>query len=61
MTAPLPRLRRSNWRVFAWPIAIGSASLVGLVSALVGDGAYDALSWLLLGGAVALVVARISR
>ena len=39
----------SLWRVFRWPLAIAAASLVGLVSALLGDGWRDAVSWLLLG------------
>jgi hypothetical protein len=47
---------RGAWRIFRWPLAIGLASLVGLVAALVGDGALDVLSWLLLGGAVALML-----
>lgn len=34
--------------VFGIPFAIGLASFVGLVSALTGDGARDALSWLAL-------------
>lgn len=43
------------WRVFRWPLAIAAASLVGLVSALLGDGWRDAVSWLILGGLVALM------
>ena len=35
----------SVWR---WPLLIGVASLVGLVSALLGDGVWDLLSWLTL-------------
>jgi hypothetical protein len=42
-------LRQSAWRIFRWPIAIAIVSLVGLVSALVGDGWYDVLSWICLG------------
>ncbi len=38
--------RPSMWR---WPIALAALSLVGLVSALVADGVWDALSWLTLG------------
>lgn len=43
---------RGAWRIFRWPLAIGLASTLGLVAALVGDGPYDALSWIMLGGAV---------
>lgn len=34
--------------IFRWPLSIGVASAIGLVSALVADGWGDALSWLLL-------------
>lgn len=44
------RPRQSNfWKVFAIPIAVGTLSAVGLFSALLGDGAWDAVSWLGLG------------
>jgi hypothetical protein len=46
---------QSAWRIFRWPLVIGLASVVGLVAALVGDGPYDALSWLTLGGVVAVM------
>lgn len=39
--------------VFAWPLAIFLLGLVGLVSALTGDGWRDALSWLALAAPVA--------
>ena len=41
-------------RVWRWPIAIGVASTIGLVSALVGDGPWDLLSWIALGVPVAV-------
>ena len=41
--------KRSLWQIFRAPLLIGVLSLVGLVAALVGDGPYDALSWLGLG------------
>ncbi|AMK23165.1 MULTISPECIES: hypothetical protein [Sphingomonadaceae] len=47
---------QTNWRVFRWPLLIGIMSFVGLLSALVGDGWYDALSWLCLGACVFLMV-----
>ncbi len=37
--------RRSLAAVFAVPLALGLASLVGLVAALLGDGLYDGVSW----------------
>jgi hypothetical protein len=47
--------RRSLWRVFRWPLVLGFLSVVGLVSALVGDGIWDALSWIALSVPVAVV------
>ena len=51
------RPRQSNfWKVFATPTVIALLSAAGLFSALLGDGVWDALSWLGLGipAAVAL-------
>ncbi|MDQ3200774.1 MAG: hypothetical protein M3Q94_01165 [Pseudomonadota bacterium] len=39
----------SFWKVFTAPIVIGVLSAAGLFAALLGDGAWDALSWLGLG------------
>ncbi|MHC8307718.1 hypothetical protein [Pseudomonas sp. PB3P13] len=39
----------SFWKVFAVPMVIGLLSATGLFAALLGDGAWDALSWLGLG------------
>lgn len=41
---------------FVAPAWIALASLVALVSALVGDGVFDVLSWLLFAGLLGLVV-----
>jgi hypothetical protein len=38
-----------NWKLWGAPIALGISTGVGLVSALVGDGWWDALSALALG------------
>ena len=48
---------QSGWRIFRWPLLIAVMSVVGLVSALVGDGWYDILSWLCLGACVVVMVA----
>lgn len=37
--------KRSLWAIFALPLAIAVLSLVGVVSALTGDGPRDVLSW----------------
>jgi hypothetical protein len=39
-------------RVFGVPLILAVASLVGLISALVGDDLWDVLSWLTLGAMV---------
>ena len=41
---------------FTAPAWIALASIVGLVSALVGDGVFDVVSWLVFAGLLALVV-----
>jgi hypothetical protein len=38
-----------QWRLWAAPIALGAVTVVGLISALLGDGAWDAVSWVGLG------------
>lgn len=49
------RVRRQTLgQIFAAPAVIGALSVIGLISALVGDGVWDGLSWLALGVPVAL-------
>lgn len=48
---------QSNWQVFRWPLLLGLVSVIGLLSALVDDGWYDALSWGALGAIVLLMLA----
>lgn len=52
------RIRRSLplRAVFAWPLAIFLLGIVGLVSALTGDGWRDSLSWLALAAPVVAVI-----
>jgi hypothetical protein len=38
------------WSLWGWPLAIAILSGLGLVGGLVGDGAWDWLAWLGLGG-----------
>ena len=40
-----PRHSQSLWTVFRWPLLIGLLSIIGLISALVGDGFLDLVSW----------------
>jgi len=49
------RRTQSLRRVFGVPLVLAVLSAVGLVSALLGDGVWDALSWLALGLPVLLI------
>lgn len=42
-------MQRSALQVFAIPIVLGVLSAVGLIAALLGDDAWDYVSWLALG------------
>ncbi|GAA5126144.1 hypothetical protein [Alloalcanivorax gelatiniphagus] len=50
-----PRPARRLRHIFAVPLLIALASLIGLMAALLGDGPMDWLSWLGLGLPVAAV------
>lgn len=47
-------VRQTIQQIFTVPLLIAVISTIGLISALVGDGWYDAVSWLTLGAPVAL-------
>lgn len=54
---PIRKPRATPLReIFAWPLALFILGLVGLVSALTGDGWRDGLSWLALAAPVAALV-----
>jgi len=46
--------RISSAALWRWPIALALATAVGLLSALLGDAMWDALSWVALGAPVTL-------
>jgi hypothetical protein len=46
------------WRVYGWPLGLAVLSMVGLLSALLGDGAWDAFSWIALGIPLAVILWR---
>ncbi|WP_283189281.1 hypothetical protein [Pseudomonas sp. PMCC200344] len=51
------RPRQSNfWKAFSTPTVIALLSAAGLFAALLGDGVWDALSWLGLGVPAALAL-----
>lgn len=43
-------------KLWGIPIVLGIACAVGLLTALVGDGVWDVLSWLLLGSLLAVIM-----
>ena len=55
------RNHRTLRQIFAAPIVVGLLSVVGLVAALIGDGWWDALSWLALTLPVLLYCFFIAR
>jgi hypothetical protein len=42
--------------IFRWPVALAVLSTFGLLSALLGDGVFDVLSWISLGVPLLLIV-----
>jgi branched-subunit amino acid transport protein AzlD len=52
---------RTPGQIFAAPVAIGALSTVGLLAALIGDGWWDAVSWLSLALPVLLYVFFVAR
>lgn len=51
---PLQSRRQTNRQIFAIPMLLGVLSVIGLVSALVGDGMWDGVSWTTLGTPILL-------
>jgi len=39
-------MKRDFWHIWTIPLGLGAVSLLGLLSALVGDDFLDALSWI---------------
>jgi hypothetical protein len=50
--------RRQIWTI---PIVLAVASTIGLVSALVGDGVWDVLSWVALGMPIAVILRHVAQ
>lgn len=53
--------RRTNAQVFAWPLALALASLLGLISGLTGDGIRDLICWVLLGLVPLVIIGALAR
>jgi hypothetical protein len=53
--------KRSFGQVWSAPIVLGVLGSIGLVSALVGDGFYDAASWATLGLPVVVIIWAVMR
>ncbi|MFI8396098.1 hypothetical protein CXF97_21985 [Pseudomonas sp. Choline-02u-1] len=51
----------SFWKVFSTPIVIALLSAAGLFAALLGDGIWDALSWVGLGVPAFLAITGLMR
>ncbi len=52
----MSRTPAPNGSSFTAPAWIAAASLLGLVSALVGDGVFDVVSWVVFAALIGLVV-----
>lgn len=51
------KTKSAFWHLWGWPIALGTMTAVGLVSALFSDGGFgDALAWVTLGIPVAVCI-----
>ena len=48
--------QRQIWTI---PIVLAVASTIGLVSALIGDGVWDVLSWVALGMPIAVILRHV--
>ncbi|MFT3966313.1 MAG: hypothetical protein QM690_10565 [Sphingobium sp.] len=60
MTKP-SKTRRSLWQIFRLPLLIGLLSVIGLISALVGDDVWDLLSWIMLAVPIAVIAGPLFR
>jgi hypothetical protein len=53
--------RQTVRQIVAWPALIGVLSTVGLLSALLGDGIWDGVSWIVLAIPVVLYCGFVRR
>jgi len=51
----MSRFRQTAGDIFRWPLLLGALTAIGLISALFGDGGWDALSWAVLAVPLAVL------
>ena len=51
----------SSGRAYLVPAILAVASLIGLISALIGDGIFNVISWLLLGGLLGVIAWALAK
>jgi hypothetical protein len=56
-----PAPRGPRFPVFGQPILWAVVSAIGLLAALLGDGVWDALSWIMLGAPVVVILRHAAR
>ena len=57
----MSRLRQTIGGIFRWPLLLGVLMAIGLASALVGDGGWDALSWAVMAVPLAVLAWKVAR
>lgn len=56
-----PAAAKGALAIFAAPMLLAAVSVVGLLSALLGDGVWDAVSWFALAAPVAVIAWMLYR
>ncbi|RYG04236.1 MAG: hypothetical protein EON94_02475 [Caulobacteraceae bacterium] len=57
----MSRRTNSTGRAYVVPAILAVASLIGLISALIGDGIFNVISWLLLGGLLGVIAWALAK
>jgi hypothetical protein len=59
--SPERRTRLTAFQIFRIPLAIAAITAFGLLSALLGDGVWDALSWIALAAPVCITARHLCK